>query len=214
MKVNILGIAVDNVTYSQVLAIVRGFWRDHKKHYVVTPNPEFVIFARRNKDFLNIINNADLVIPDGVGLIWAARILGTLLESSVTVSRIVAQRFKARFPQLKVVGWGEGDATENGDKAILDILPKEQIGLLLIAYGHPKQEFWISRNLSKIDVKVAIGIGGAFDYWSGRVRRAPRFVRKLGMEWLYRLISDPTRFRRQLALPVFAILVLKEKILH
>lgn len=239
MKVNLLNVSIDNISTSECLTTVREWLNAPGKHYIVTPNPEFVVYAQQDANFREILNRADLAIADGIGLIWAARLLGLPLAERITgsdfaaklieeaarqgksifflggrsgVAQKSADRFKTQFPSLKIAGVAEGDSSAKGDHQIRKTLSKHDISLLLVAYGHPRQEYWIKRNLPEVNAQIMIGVGGAFDYWSGRVARAPKWLRQLGLEWLYRLISEPWRLRRQLALPVFVWLVLKEKL--
>lgn len=235
MKVEVLGVQVDDVNYSEAVEKVKHWWKEGGRHYIVTPNSEMVVYAASHPDHLKILNAADMSIPDGAGVVWASRVLGKKITGRVTgtdlaekligqavesgesvfflggvggVAEASAKRFVRRFPNVKVTGWAEGDASSAGDIEIRKILLGKRIGLLLVAYGAPKQEYWISRNLSELDVKVAMGIGGAFDFWSGKVKRAPRWMQTLGLEWLFRLIQEPGRIKRQIMLPVFVVRVL------
>src|SRR5437660_2057678 len=180
-----------------------------------------------------------MAVADGAGIVLASAILGKKLQGRVTGTDLAeklvaeasrlgetvfflggrygaaersAEHFGRRFPSLKVAGWAEGDGSEKGDLQTRKMLMGKQIGLLLVAYGHPKQEYWMERNLSALDVKVAMGVGGAFNFWSGRSRRAPEWMRRWGLEWLYRLMREPWRIKRQLVLPLFVIKVLSKRI--
>lgn len=241
--VDVLGIRVDNVTMDEAIARVRGFFKIGKKGHVVTPNPEMVIAARSDREFAQILNGADLAIPDGIGLIWASRILGTPLKERVSgtdlflelcaeaarrggrifllegpeglqSSEKAARVLRQRYPKLNIVGTFIGDGSPKGDKetvrAIEEASKRRQIDFLFVAYGHGKQERWIKRNLKKIPVKVAMGVGGAFDFVAGEIPRAPKLIQQLGLEWLFRLIKQPWRIRRQISLLPFIALVFKE----
>jgi len=239
-RLDVLGVRVDSVTMGEAIERVKGFFKDGRKAYVVTPNPEMVIEARKDKEFTQILNKSDLSIPDGAGLVWASRIWGTPLKERVQgtdlfielceesarrggqvfllggqpgVAERTARALKRSYPKLKVAGTFAGDGSPAGDAETVRQIKQsatKPIDLLFIAYGHGKQERWIKRNLSKVPVKVAMGIGGAFDFVSGSQIRAPRPIRALGFEWLYRLIRQPWRIKRQYSLLPFILLAFRE----
>ncbi|MBX5448536.1 MAG: WecB/TagA/CpsF family glycosyltransferase [Thermogemmatispora sp.] len=202
---------------------------------IVTVNPEFVMEAQRNPAFRRAINEAALNVPDGIGVVWATRYLGQpaperitgtdlipalaercaahgyrlyLLGAAPGVAEATAARLCARFPGLQIAGTYAGSPDPAEEEAILQRLAAAQADLLCVAYGAPAQELWIWRNLSRLPVAVAMGVGGAFDFLSGRKKRAPRAWQRLGLEWLYRLYREPWRWRRMLALPRFALVVI------
>ena len=243
---DILGVKIDNVTMAEALERVRGFFKSAHRAYVVTPNPEMVSAARKDKEFTQILNQADLVIPDGVGLVWASRLWGAPLKERVAgtdlflnlceeaarrggqifllegpaglhTAEAAAKELKRRYPKIKIAGTlVTDDSPENDPKTVqlINQSARQPIDLLFIAYGHGKQERWIKRNLSKLNVKVAMGVGGAFDFVAGQQKRAPEKIRKLGLEWLYRLVKKQPkqswRIRRQLALLPFIFSTFKE----
>lgn len=205
---------------------------------VVTVNPEFLMAARRDPAFAAVLNNADLAVADGVGLIWAARRLGHPLPERVTgvdlvegvaavaarqglrlyllgaqegVAAAAAAVLCARYPGLIVAGTYAGSPATAEDDAIVARVNQAQAGILFVAYGAPRQDLWIARNRARLSAGVAVGVGGAFDFISGRSRRAPRWMQRLGLEWLHRLYHEPWRWRRMLALPRFVWAVLREK---
>lgn len=234
-SLSILGVRVDDVTPDEALAAISGFVMSRRPHQVATVNPEFVMAARRHPDFKAVLAAADLCVPDGVGLLWGSWLLRQPLRTRVTGVDLVwrvaelaaergwsvfllggrggagqqaAERLKARCPGLRIAGTYEGDrdaleAAEHVARARPDIL--------LVAYGAPAQELWIARHKAQLVVPVAIGVGGSFDFIAGRARRAPSWLRRLGLEWLHRLAHEPWRWRRMLALPEFAILVLRQR---
>lgn len=239
----ILGVPVDPVDLDGVVEQV-GDWLDEPGgglRHVVTVNPEFVMAARRYPRFAKVLRESDLATADGVGIVMAAKLLGLPVRSRVTgvemvegiaglrhenarifllgagqgVAAEAAGALEEAYPGVPIVGTFAGDASPAGLAAIRARLEEARPTILLVAFGHPKQDLWISVNrerLGKHGILVAAGVGGAFDYLSGRVPRAPRLVRRLGFEWLYRLIRQPWRWRRQLALPAFVVLVLLERI--
>jgi len=221
--IDILGVKISKVTYESAIKMVEGFLADGKKHYIVTPNPEFIVLAESDQDFRQILNQADLAIPDGVGLRVGERVTGTdlmiklcglaaekgysvfLLGGRNGVAKEAAKRLKERFVNLNIVGTYEGDPSRN--------FQFSEIDLLFVAYGAPKQEKWIAKNLSKIPVRVAMGVGGAFDFIAGKKKRAPAVLRRLGLEWFWRLIQEPQRFPRILNATIkFPLLVFLDKI--
>jgi len=206
--VRILGVWVDDVTYEDMLACLDGFVAAGGSHQVATVNPEFVIAARRDPEFQAILNAADLCLPDGVGLLWAGRILGRPLRQRVTGSDGVwhiAGLAARRGYRLFLLGAAPGVA-EEAARRLCDRYPG------LVIAGTPRQEKWLARNLARSGAAVGIGVGGALDFIAGVAVRAPRWMQRLGVEWLYRLWREPWRWRRMLALPQFAGLVLLERL--
>jgi N-acetylglucosaminyldiphosphoundecaprenol N-acetyl-beta-D-mannosaminyltransferase len=233
----ILGVRVDNLTMSEVLQKIQDFLLDGRQHYIVTVNPEFIVRAQKDSEFKEILNKSDLAIPDGAGLLWAARILEEPLKERVAGVDLINQ-LKIKSEKLALSGveglrvfllggrngvagkiagqWPAvvGFSEETGGTELFARIRQCQPDILLVALGAPKQEKWIAENLSKVpSVKLAVGVGGAFDMISGRVRRSPRFMQKIGLEWLWRLILQPWRVGRIFnAVIVFSWLVLKSKI--
>lgn len=241
-RADILGVAIDAVDLGGALARISG-WLDEPAglRHVVTVNPEFVVEARRNAEFAAALAGADLATADGVGIVLAGRLLGEPIGERVTgvvlteglaarrhpaarlfllgaapgVAEETAARLRQRFPGVAIVGTHAGAP---GDDALPEIerrLAEAQPTVLLVAFGHPRQDLWIARHrelLAAHGILVAAGVGGTFDYLSGRVPRAPSWIRRAGLEWLYRLVRQPWRWRRQLALPLFVALVVRERV--
>ncbi|HEU5315653.1 MAG TPA: WecB/TagA/CpsF family glycosyltransferase [Chloroflexota bacterium] len=229
---DILGVRVDDVTHAEALARCRTLVQDPQPRYVVTPNPEFVVLARRDAEFRAILNRSDLSIPDGGGLLLAARLFGTPLREQVRgtdlayllieeaarrrwrlfllgaapgVAEEAARRLSERYAGLQIAGTFAGQSGREGDVETRTAVARAgRCNLLFVAYGARRQERWIDRNLGYLDVGLAMGVGGVFDFMSGRVRRAPSLVRRAGVDWLWRLAVQPSRFRRQAStIPVF-----------
>src|SRR2546421_11190123 len=202
---------------------------------IVTVNPEFVMAAQRNKDFCVAINSASLVLADGIGVVWATRYLGRptpervtgsdtlpvlaqrcaasgyrlyLLGAAAGIAEAAGARLQELAPGLVIAGTYAGSPAPNEEEEIIERVRAAHADVLCVAYGAPAQDLWIWRNLAQLPVAVAIGVGGAYDFLSGRQQRAPVFLRKLGLEWLYRLYREPWRWRRMLALPRFAMRVI------
>jgi N-acetylglucosaminyldiphosphoundecaprenol N-acetyl-beta-D-mannosaminyltransferase len=238
-RISILGVAVDDLTEDEALARVADFIAAGGPHHVVTVNPEFVMEARRNPAFRATLAAADLATPDGVGLLLVARWRGMPLRGRVTgvelTSRIaaegarrgwslfllgaapgVAERaaaiLQARYAGLRIAGCYAGSPRPADEPGIRALILQAQPDVLLVAYGHPAQDVWIARNQPHIRVPVAIGVGGVFDYLAGVAPRAPGWMRRLGLEWLYRLARQPRRWRRILtAVPLFLWAALRER---
>jgi N-acetylglucosaminyldiphosphoundecaprenol N-acetyl-beta-D-mannosaminyltransferase len=243
--VRILDVDVDAVTMAEALGIIHQAIDSRRGHgaaplQVATINPEFVMRARWDRRFRNVVAAAGLRTADGAGLLLAARILGRRLPGRVTgvelveglaqtaaerrdrvfflgaapgVAAAAAGALAAEHPGLEVAGTFAGEAGEGGDEATLAAVRASSPDVLLVAYGAPAQEFWLARNLAISGASVGIGVGGTFDYISGRVRRAPGWMRRFGLEWLFRLLQQPTRARRMSVLPVFLLLVARRRLL-
>ncbi len=232
----ILGVRVDDVTYEETLEFCRRSIRSGKPRQLVTVNTEFVVAAQNDASFKQVINAASLAVPDGGGLLLACRLHGFPLREQVRgtdladrlaelcareghrlfllgaaegVAADAGRRLCEKYPGLQLAGTYGGSPDPRRDaEMVARVKQGGRVDVLLVAYGAPAQELWIARNLEQLGTPVAMGVGGVFDYFSGRVPRAPRWLRELGLEWLYRLIRQPWRWRRQLALPRFALTVL------
>lgn len=239
-RVNLLGVPVSAVTYAQLLDQI-GAWVEQgdRLHHICTTNPEFLVIAQGDPNFFNILNRADLCIPDGIGLLYGARILGERLPQRVTgsdglplIAERAAQRgwrvfllgaapgiaektaeiLTARYPGLQIVGTYAGSPDAAEEDAIVARINASEAEVLFVAYGAPQQDKWIARNSPRLQVKMAMGIGGAFDFIAGILPRAPEWMRNLGIEWLYRLYLQPSRIGRMMRLPLFIWLILWQRI--
>ncbi len=234
-SINILGVRVDNVNYDQAIARVDSFFAKTGIHQIATVNPEFVVLAQSDATFMHQLNGCALNVPDGVGLLWASRRLGMPLRERVTgqemVDRIAAlaakrnesifllgaregvaeraaERLEKKHSGLKIAGCYAGSPTDEEEQRIVNRINESRAKILFVAFGPPQQEFWIARNASRLDAAVAMGVGGTFDTLAGIVPRAPHWVQRAGFEWTYRLLREPRRFKRQLAIPYFMWLVI------
>jgi N-acetylglucosaminyldiphosphoundecaprenol N-acetyl-beta-D-mannosaminyltransferase len=233
-SVDILGVRVDNVTFADALARVESLLREGRCRQIATVNPEFVVMAQRDATFRDVLNQSALNVPDGVGLLWASRRLGHPLHERVTgqemVDRIcaraarcgdpifllgaragIAERAAAELAHrhlgLVIAGCYSGSPALKEEQDILDRVNGSGARILFVAYGPPRQELWIARNAARLKVGIAMGVGGTFDTLSGIVPRAPRWMRRAGFEWTYRLLREPRRFKRQLSIPYFMWLI-------
>ncbi|SRR6266540_5621261 len=235
-SVRVLGVRVDDVTYAEAMQVLRDALASRTPHAVTTPNPEIVMLARRDPAFMAVLNRSALNIPDGIGLLLAARLAGDglrehvqgtdlvlrlaaesategwrwfLLGGSGDVSARAGTSLQNAYPGLQIAGAMPGSPLASDDPRVRAAIQSAgRVDILLVAYGAPKQEIWLDRNLATLGVPVGIGVGGVFNYLSGDIPRAPGWLRRLHLEWLHRLITQPWRWRRQLALPQFAILAL------
>ncbi len=236
---NILGVPINNVNLNEALGLVLLYLEENEKKIIFTPNPEFIMNALTDSQFKKILNESNLNIPDGIGVVIGAKILGYNLKERVAGFDLVQKIFsrikntdktvyflgaseetvilakemmEKKYKGLKIFGTHNGYFKDEEGNIIIDEINKLSPDLLLVGLGSPRQEKWIYNNKDKINVKVMIGVGGSFDVMSGNVKRAPKIFIKLNLEWFYRLITQPTRFKRMLKLPLFIIEVLKYKI--
>ncbi|MEW6183231.1 MAG: WecB/TagA/CpsF family glycosyltransferase [Bacillota bacterium] len=233
-----LGVEIDAVTIEGAAARAAELIARGGPHQIVTLNPEYLFRARKEKDLLEIVRNAALVTADGVGIVWAARVHGFSLPERVTgidlmleicrkaakagwrvfllggkpgVAEEAAARLNKEIKGLQVAGAYHGYFSAADEHEPLQRIKAAHPEILFVGTGAPKQERWIHTNLQALDVPLAMGVGGSFDVLSGRARRAPVWMRRLGLEWLGRLVREPRRWRRMLVLPRFALLVLRTR---
>jgi N-acetylglucosaminyldiphosphoundecaprenol N-acetyl-beta-D-mannosaminyltransferase len=232
----ILSVRVDDLTPDEAVARCQAFIQEGGVHQVVTVNPEFVVAAQSDAAFARVLAQADLAVPDGAGLLLAARWLRTPLRARVTgvglsrrladlaarqgyrlfllgaapgVAQRAADRLSADYPGLLIAGVHTGSPDPAEEASIVALIRAAAPHILLVAYGAPAQDKWIARNLERLGVPVCMGVGGVLDYLAGAVPYAPAWLRRLGLEWLYRLVRQPRRWRRVWnAVVVFPWLVL------
>jgi N-acetylglucosaminyldiphosphoundecaprenol N-acetyl-beta-D-mannosaminyltransferase len=221
--ITLLGVRVDDVTMDETLARIAHFVQEGGPHQIVTVNPEFVMAAQKHQAFAETLRLADLAVPDGAGLALAARWTGQQLRGRVAgvelcerlaelsqqqgwslfllgagpgIADEAAATLQRRFPRMALAGTYAGSPDPVDEPDIHQRILAAKPTILLVAYGAPAQDLWIARNQPQLQVPVAIGVGGSFDYLSGRVLRAPNWMRRLGLEWLFRLIRQPWRWKR------------------
>lgn len=230
MKTEILGVRFDNLTQQEAAQRGRQLLEEDKFHYVVTPNPEFLLAAEKDPEFRRVLNAADLVLPDGIGVVYSAKILGTPLKERVPgiefaeamlsalndmggrlyllgakpgVAEEAGRRICARYPALVLCGTHDGYFKD--EQAILPEIAAAKPDLLFVCLGAPKQEKWMARWGQHTGAKLAIGLGGCLDVFAGNVQRAPERWQKLGLEWAYRLKKEPKRIGRMAKLPLVLV---------
>jgi N-acetylglucosaminyldiphosphoundecaprenol N-acetyl-beta-D-mannosaminyltransferase len=235
-----LDVNIKSVTFEQTLRLIESFIAAGGAHQIVTVNPEFVVAAQSDLVFRQIINRAALALPDGVGLLKAARWLNQpplservagvdvvealaalsaqhgyrlfFLSAQPGVADQAVQVLQVRYPGLVCVGAYAGSPHAEEEDEIVALIQAAQPDILFVAYGAPNQDKWIARNMARLPASVLIGVGGAFDFISGTTQRAPRWLQQLGLEWLHRLLKQPSRWRRIWnAVPRFLWLVYRAK---
>lgn len=235
-NINVLGIRIDGLPMSDVLKLISNTIKAKDHLRIVTANPEILFQAEKDTGFRNLINRANLILPDGVGIVWAARVLEGaeldriagidlaseiiaagdtegwkvfLLGAAVGVAEEAAIILNRKYRNIRFMAH-HGYFTEEEEEEVIAKIRSFEPDVLLVGLGAPKQEKWLDKYPDLACVNM--GVGGTFDVFSGKVERAPGWIRRLGMEWLYRLLSNPSRAKRQKVLPLFVLKILKQKI--
>ena len=237
MRTEILGVGYDDLTMEEAVDRALELMDQRRGAYVVTPNPEIIMLARENAGLMSAIEGADLVLADGVGVTYGAKILGTPLKGRVPgidfaaklmgemagkgmsvflfgakpgVAEKAAAALTARGPGLVIAGTNDGYFKDDGP--IIEKINAAAPDLLLVCLGAPKQELWMQANAARLNVGLMAGLGGSLDVFAGNVQRAPEQWQKLGLEWLYRLLKEPSRIGRMMKLPRFVLAVTGQRI--
>jgi len=232
----VLGVGFDNVTMDEALDRGMELLRSPGVHYVVTPNPEIVELCRENLAARQAVNEADLVLPDGIGVVKGARMLGTPLKEKVPgiefaaglmermaregmslyllgakpgVAELAGKRLAERYPGLRIAGTRDGYFQE--DAPVVQDIRESGADCVFVCLGAPKQELWMAKHGEAAGARLLCGLGGSLDVFAGVVERAPKFWSDHGLEWFYRLCKDPRRARRMVKLPLFLVHVEREK---
>ena len=230
---NIFGINVSILNYMRLRECVEKDINLNKKSTIIAINPEKILKSRNDNELKELLNNATYKIPDGIGVVYASKKMGGKIKSRITgidsmdmlcqlsndkgykifmygaAPVVVKNAQKAlieKYPQINIVGIIDG-YEKNNDK-IINKINESGANILFVALGSPKQEFWINENKDKLNVNIFQGVGGSFDVFSGGIKRAPKLMQKLGLEWLYRLIKEPSRIGRQKKLFKFMLLLI------
>lgn len=235
---DILGCKVHLVNMAEAVQIVEQMVEDGQNgNQVVTLNAEIIYQTKKETELQRIINQASLVTADGIGTVWAVRVLGYpqkervsgidllhelctrgatpgwkiyLLGAAPGVAEKAGQKLEESYPGLKVCGSRNGYFSKQDEDDIITDINSKSPDILFVALGAPKQEYWIDQKRAALKVPVCIGVGGSFDVIAGFKKRAPELFIRLNLEWLYRLLAEPSRWKRQLALPAFVVSVLKQ----
>ncbi len=234
-KVNILGVKVDKASIPLAVSKIMQFLQEDRMHSVFTPNSEILMEAYKNEEFRHVLNKADLLTADGIGVVYASRILknpiperaagfdiacklletlkGTsykifLFGGKPGVAEMAQVKLEEKYKGINICGTRNGYFNAEDEERIIKEINLSGADIVFVCLGAPKQEMWIHNNREKLKTRVALGIGGSLDVFAGTAMRAPEFYCKHGLEWLYRLMKQPSRFVRMLALPKFGFTVL------
>ncbi|MDF0726047.1 WecB/TagA/CpsF family glycosyltransferase [Cytobacillus sp. S13-E01] len=235
-KESYLGIDISPLSYDEIIEDLKERINKGVQSTIIAVNPEKVIAGEQNGELKQLINSSTYQIPDGIGILLASKLKGGRITSRVTgvdmmarlvefaslnnhkvflygakeeVVKTAKNNLEVKYPGLVISGYANGYV--NNQEDLIQSINDSGAVLLFVAMGSPKQELWIRENMNKLNVKVFQGVGGSFDVFAGHVKRAPAFYRNLGIEWLYRLLKEPKRFKRQLALPRFLLKILVSK---
>jgi len=239
-SVTIVGVRVDRLSVDEVLERLGGYIKARAPRHIVTADASMAVIARDDADLSAIVAGADLVTPDGAGILWASRLLRTPITHKVSgvdlvghLCRLSAERgyrlfflgagpgvaeeaaanLRQRYPGAQIVGTRDGYFTADQEPDVVAQIKAAAPDVLLVAFGIPKQEKWITRHKAALGIPVSLGIGGSFDVYSGRVMRAPLWMQKHGFEWLHRLAANPKKIGKVMTLPKFVLLALRQRFL-
>ncbi len=233
-SVSILGLSVHNVTMASALDAMDGFVQAGSPHHVITADASMLVLAQEDKALHDIVSGADLVTPDSVGVLWAAKQYGRPLQERVSGVEIVeqlcrrsaetgyrlfflgaapgvaakaAEQMRLKYPGTQIVGTRDGYFSQDESEALVAEIREARPDALFVAMGIPKQEKWIAAHRDRLGAAVLIGVGGTFDVLSGNVKRAPKVMQRARLEWLWRVLSNPRKISKVLLLPRFVRMV-------
>lgn len=236
MRIDILGVGFDNLSMNEAAAQGLRLLNEEGAHRVVTPNPEIVEVCRENPAAMSAVNGADLVLPDGIGVVKGAQMLGTPLKEKIPgiefaarmmekmaeegkslfllgakpgIAALAGDRLRTQYPGLVIAGTHDGYFKE--DAPVVREIAESGADAVFVCLGAPKQELWMAKNGALTGAHLLCGLGGSLDIFAGVAQRAPAFWRDLGLEWFYRLLKEPKRIGRMAKLPLFLVHVRQEK---
>ena len=236
MKTEVLGVFYDNVTMDEALGLAQKLLENGPPAYCVTPNAEIAYDALKNDSLRALINKAGLVLPDGAGVVLASKLVRAPLKQKVAgfdfamrllpylpetgkrlyllgskpgIAELAAEKLRQRYPALCICGTADGYFKE--DEAAVRKLREAKPDVVFVCMGSPKQEYFMQKYLAQSGAKLMIGLGGTLDVVAGTLKRAPKWMQKLQLEWLYRLICEPRRIGRMMRLPKFVFAALKKR---
>lgn len=239
MRTDVLGVGFDDLTMDDAVELALTLIENGKKSYVVTPNPEIVWLCRHDRGLKEIIAQADIVLPDGIGVVYGSKILGRALKGKVAgtdfaeklieklarsgksvylfgakpgVAEAAAEKLKSKYSGLIIAGTTDGYFKEDGP--IIARINAAKPDFLMVCLGAPKQECWMAANLDKLNIGLMAGLGGSIDVFAGTVARAPLSWQNLHLEWLHRLLREPRRITRMIKLPLFLFAVIGQRIMR
>jgi len=230
---DVMGIGVDRLSAQELLKEIEGFISERRPHQITYVNAHCINYAAGDKDYLDAVRNSEIVYADGMAVVWASHLGGHPLPERVNlgdflfdlcrmcvdkgyrifllggdgVAEKTADNLKKAFPSLKITGTHDGFFSEECDGAVIERINNSAAEIVLVGMGMPRQEKWIARNKDRINAPVIWGVGGLFDYYSGRIKRAPAWMRRSGMEWLFRLLMEPARLWKRYIVGNFLFLL-------
>ncbi len=237
-KVSIFGVPFSKLNMKDTVDHIAQMIESRHPHQIITANPIMVMSALENAAYLEMMKKADLIVPDGTGVVWAANYVGNpvaervtgfdliqnlmrlgqsngwkifLLGASPEIIEAAANRLKEQYPNLQLVGYRDGYFKSDEDQKIIENIRSHNPDILLVGRSADTQEPWIAKYKEQLQVPVIMGVGGSFDVMSGKLKRAPKLFQMLRLEWFYRLLQEPWRYKRMLVLPKFAMKVIREK---
>lgn len=232
-KESYLGVTVCNIDMNEAIQEINKIIEIRKPSFVVAINPEKIMKSEKDKQLLGLLNSAAIQIPDGIGVVVASRLKGGSIRKRVTgidlmygicanaakkghriyllgakpgVAEQAGEILKKRYQGLSIVGIKDGYFKDSNE--VISDIKSVKPDILLVAMGSPKQEYWITKHMEELEVPLLMGVGGSFDVTCGNIKRAPAWMCRTGLEWLYRLIKEPWRFKRMLVLPQFLLKVI------
>ncbi len=238
-SVSIFGLPISKLTFDATVDRAMQFLADESPHMIFTPNPEILMSARKDSELHQMLSKADLLTPDGIGVVYASRILGDAIFERVSgydiacalldriqngehslyllggkpgVAEQAAEKLKEKYPALRIVGTHDGYFKDA--EPVVSEIAEQAPDLLFVCLGSPKQERFAVTYKDRLNTKLMMGIGGSLDVFGGNVKRAPRIFQRLGLEWFYRLCKQPSRIGRMMSLPLFGLVIIKERILN
>lgn len=237
----IMDVPINKVTMEEAANKVVGYLEGEGTHTVFTPNPEIIMEAQKDEEFMQILKEADLVVADGIGVVLASKILkvdklpervggfdlmqkvlGKIKDKDIRVyflggkpgvAQVAAKNMRKKYPGITIVGARDGYFTKEDEPELMKEIKDLEVDLLMAGLGAPRQEKWLYNHKDELGIKVGVGVGGSLDVMAGTVKRAPKAFQKLGLEWFYRLISNPKRAKRMINLPIFGMKVVLMRIM-
>lgn len=237
-KVSIFGVPISKLGMSETVQMLAEAVESGRPHQIITANPIMVMMALEQPSYMAMMKRAEIIVPDGAGVVWASGYVGNPVKEKVAGIELVhelakmaehtgwrmylvgasgevvaaaAEKLKEKYPRLQLVGYRDGFFGENQDRDVIREIREAKPDILLVGRSADKQEPWIDRYKEELNVPIIMGVGGSFDVISGKLKRAPNFWIKLRLEWFYRLMQEPWRYKRMLVLPKFAWKVIREK---
>ncbi|NLK67633.1 MAG: WecB/TagA/CpsF family glycosyltransferase [Clostridiaceae bacterium] len=239
-RIDIHGVKIHDVNMNEAIDLINSWINETEitSHAVYTPNSEIIMQAQRSSELKNTLNNANLLVADGAGVVLASKILKTPLKEKVSgvdlaknllkaysgkdvgfyllggepgVADLAAVNIISNYGKVKITGYNHGYFKSEEENDLIDKINSTKPDILLVGLGAPKQELWIHNNMYRLNCKVMIGVGGSIDIFAGKVSLTPEFIRKAGFEWLHRLLREPRRIKRMMDLPRFMLKTIKKR---